>query len=769
MNSFRWWSAVPMAVIALFGAGSVMAQQITPHIGYVYPAGGRQGATFQIVVGGQFLEGATNNVYVSGDGVQATAVDFNKPMPQGQFNLLRDKLKELQEKRTAAMKSNRSRRAAASTNTWTAADEKMVEEIRAKMLKNPPNRNATVAIAETVTIKVTVAPDAEAGDREIRLRGAAGLSNPLAFRVGQLAEFSKPAAKAPNADADRFRERFGKAAKPAVASPMTITLPATVNGQILPGGVDRFRFAARAGQQLVVIASARELIPYLADAVPGWFQATLALYDAKGKELAYDDDFRFHPDPVLHFEIPRDGEYTIEIKDAIYRGREDFVYRISLGELPFITSIYPLGGRAGERTTVELKGWNLPVTNLTHDAKDEAPGVQHLSVRKGVFLSNRVPFAVDDLPERNETEPNDQSASAQMINLPAIINGRIGKSGDADTFRIEGKAGDVIIAEIEARRLDSSLDSVLRLTDADGKQIAYNDDHEDKASGLHTHHADSLLRATLPASGSYFLQVGDTQRKGGAEFGYRLRVSAPRPDFELRIVPSSINVRPGASVPLTVFALRKDGFSNEITLDLKDAPAGFALSGARVPPNQDQVRITLSAPATPSSQPVNVALEGWAVIQGGTVTRTATPAEDMMQAFAYRHLVPANELKAAVSGRSAYKAPVRILSATPVRIPAGGTARIQIGVPAKVFLADFQLDLSDPPEGITLKAVSPSGWNTELVVQCDSAKAKPGLAGNLIVNVHSNKGAAPKGKALNNKRGATLATLPAIPFEIVPQ
>ena len=106
-------------------------------------------------------------------------------------------------------------------------------------------------------------------------------------------------------------------------------------------------------------ASARELIPYLADAVPGWFQAALALYDAKGKELAYDDRLPVSSRPGLHCEIPKDGEYVIEIKDSIYRGREDFVYRITLGELPFVTSIFPLGGPAGAQTTVELKGWNL--------------------------------------------------------------------------------------------------------------------------------------------------------------------------------------------------------------------------------------------------------------------------------------------------------------------------------------------------------------------------------------------------------------------------
>ena len=50
---------------------------------------------------------------------------------------------------------------------------------------------------------------------------------------------------------------------------------------------------------------------------------------------------------MLYYEIPEDGEYVVEIKDSIYRGREDFVYRITLGELPFVTSIFPLGGPAG--------------------------------------------------------------------------------------------------------------------------------------------------------------------------------------------------------------------------------------------------------------------------------------------------------------------------------------------------------------------------------------------------------------------------------------
>ena len=188
------------------------------------------------------------------------------------------------------------------------------------------------------------------GERELRLATPTGLSNPLVFCVGQLPEFSKPPGKAPNPDAGSFQGQTATDSRqPAVANAeMRITLPAVVNGQIMPG--ERWTAIGSRparGQRLVVAASARELIPYLPDAVPGWFQATLALYDAKGKELAYADDYRFHPDPVLYYEIPEDGEYVLEIRDSIYRGREDFVYRITVGELPFVTSIFPLGGPAG--------------------------------------------------------------------------------------------------------------------------------------------------------------------------------------------------------------------------------------------------------------------------------------------------------------------------------------------------------------------------------------------------------------------------------------
>ena len=785
MNRFQWHIALWLGAFVTV-APNAMAQRAqfgpqVPQIGYVYPAGGRQGDIVNIALGGQYLDDVAQ-VIVSGGGVQAAVVEHTKPLTQRQINQLQQKL---QEARKRLQTTQRKKGAGGERGTYKAFIEvakeagvdpeelKTLNELRKQ--RSDPKYQPNPQIAETVTLKVTLAADAEPGEREVRVRTPNGLSNPLFFHVGQFPEYNET-------------EPNDKALNTEIEAP----LPFVLNGQILPGDVDRFRFKARQGERLVVVASARELKPYLADAVPGWFQATLVLYDTDGKEVAYADDYRFDPDPVFYYEIPKDGQYVLEIKDAIYRGREDFVYRITLGEVPFVTSIFPLGGRDDDQPTVAMTGWNLPVHKLTLDAKDTEPGIHPISVSKQGRVSNHVPFAVDTLPERLEEEPNDEPSNAQRVETPVIVNGRIDRSGDKDVFRFDGRAGDQIVAEVQARRLNSPLDSVLELTDAKGRQLMINDDFEDKGAGLTTHQADSRLSITLPEDGTYYLTLGDTQGQGGAAVNYRLRVSPKRPDFELRVVPSSINARAGASVPITVYALRRDGFSGDITLELKDAPQGFRLSGAWVPADQDKVRLTLTVPAMPREKPFTLHLEGHATIQGREVRRAAIPAEDMMQAFIYRHLVPAEDLMVAVTGRAGskgatqfrgqgrgrnlanfrgdgrYGAPLRSFASKPVKLPAGGTVRVPMPLPGGAFLDQIQLALSEPPEGITIEKVSSGGRDAAILLRADADKAKIGLKGNLIVAAFVERAVrTPAGTKGGNKRRFQVGTLPAIPFEIV--
>lgn len=650
MKRLAW---LPFVTLVTWLALTLSAHgQARPYIGFVYPAGGQQGTTFQVKIGGQGLEDV-NNVFVTGTGVRARVLEYKRRLSPQDMTLLREQLGEL---RKTAKKSAAPPGKNDSTQLLKARIETRASEY--------VNRPACASIANITIIEVTMSPDAKPGEREIRLGTLSGVSNPMSFHVGQLPEYSrKPMNTAEvqvlGKEAQALRRR------PAEEVEVRIQIPCTVNGQIASGEVNRYRFAARKGQRLVITTLGRQLIPYIADAVPGWIQPVLELFDASGKAVAYGDDYRFKPDPTIFYDVPADGEYVFEIHDSIYRGREDFVYRITVGELPFVTSIFPLGGRAGQVNVAKARGWNLEDTELTLPANYANQGVHFVTAKGSKFVSNRVPFALDNLPEGLDVEPNNDQAHAQKVNLPVIINGHIEKPDDWDVFSFTGRKDDAFVAEVFARRLDSPLDSIMKITDAAGAVLAFNDDREDLGAGVNTHHADSYLTFPLPVDGTYFVYLGDTARNGGEEYGYRLRLSAPQPDFALRVVPSSVALRGKSSANVSVHAIRKDGFTGPISVSLRNPPTGLSSSTITMTGTQQVAQLTLKTAWLPMKESVNFTLTvaGTARIAGRDVFREAVPAEDRMQAFLWRHLVPASELRFEVFN-PAYKPPPKRMPLT---------------------------------------------------------------------------------------------------------
>ena len=424
---------------------------------------------------------------------------------------------------------------------------------------------------------------------------------------------------------------------------------------------------------------------------------------------------------------------------------------------------------------MSVAGWNLTTERLFVDGGADNPiGICQKTLGRGKRASNAVLYEVNALRGSREVEPNNDAETAQRVRLPGIVDGRIAQPGDVDNYLFNGRTGDEIVVEVIARRVGSPLDSLVRLIDASGSVVAWNDDYEHKEGYLHTdmgvltHQADSYLRATLPAAGDYVVQVADTQGQGGEACAYRLRVGPPQPDFALRVTPASINVRAGFATPLCVHALRKDGFAGPITLVLKDAPRGFVLDGARVPAGRDSVRVTLSAPLHPLDKPVPLALEGQATIGGQLVTRPVMPAEDLMQAFLYRHLTPAQELVVAVLGGRRFGHPLRPADTSPLRIPAGGVARVQIPIPAHPRLNALELELSQPPPGITLEnvGVDEQGLAFELAANGDAAPI--GLEDNLIIEAFLTvERKSREGETTEQKQRLRLGSLPALQFVVV--
>jgi len=638
--------------LALGVAAAPLAHaQRRPSIGYVYPAGGQQATTVQIRLGGQDLDDVSA-VLVSGSGVTSTIVEYLRRLNNQEIQLLNEQLKELKRGPESPADSAEKRSTA-----------QLIERIE-KRIREWVQTPACASISALVLVEVTIAPTAELGARDLRLVTARGVSNPLVFHIGQLPEYTrKPMTTA-------LLQVLGKEAaalrkRPADEVENCVTLPCTVNGQTASGEVNRYRFSAHKGQRLVLSVQARQLIPYIADAVPGWFQPVLVLSNAKGKEVAFADDYRFKPDPVILFDVPADGDYVAAIYDSIYRGREDFVYRLTLGELPFITSLFPLGAQLGAASPPNLAGWNLPGEAFASPSLRTTPGVQWLAAGETGPESNRLPFALDQLPDAIEREPNNTVTTAQQITLPVIVNGCIDHPDDWDVFQFTGKANQQFVAEVQARRLDSPLDSVIKLTDVTGKLIAFNDDHEDLTAGVNTHPADSYFNATLPADGTYFVHIGDTARQGGEEYGYRLRLSAPQPDFELRVVPSSVTVAINATTAVTVYAVRRDGFTGPIKLSLDQPCAGITAASVTVAAQQTVAQFIVKAGPARTAAPVTLTLVGSAKIGPQQITHEAVPAEDRMQAFLWRHLVPARSFAALVFDPGERPSPKRIPPARP--------------------------------------------------------------------------------------------------------
>lgn len=684
MKTSNRWSAF-LTVVAALVLASVAHAQRRPYIGYTYPAGGQVATTVQLKLGGQDIDDV-DRVLITGSGVSARVVETLRRLNNQEVQLLNEQLREL--KRTPAAATN----SMAPTMNNDGASMMMMDSGPGKKspdsAKQPPKPTlistierrvrewvqtpACASIASLVIVEVTISPDAEPGQRELRLVSPRGVSNPLGFHVGQLIEYTrKPMTTATiqilGKEAGALRQR------PAAEAEVRVSLPCTVNGQIASGEVNRYRFDATKGQRLVFSTQARQLLPYIADAVPGWIQPVLALYDAKGREVAFADDYRFKPDPVILYEIPADGEYVFEIHDSLYRGREDFVYRITAGELPFVTSVFPLGERVGATIPPDLDGVNLRDAQWNAPANNTQPGLQSLIANRMGYRSNGVPFALDELPEVFEQEPNNSAAMAQKVTLPVVTNGRINRADDWDVYQFTGRAKDKVVIDVQARRLDSPLDAVIKLTDATGKNIAFNDDHEDLGAALNTHHADSYLMVTLPTDGIYFVHIGDTARKGGDEYGYRLRIGPPQPDYELRVVPSSISLSTNSTANVTVYAVRKEGFTAPIKLSLKDAPPGFTANAVTITATQAVVQLTLRSGPKPSQGPVKLSVVGTAKVGEREFVRQAVPSEDRMQAFLWRHLVPFSDLQAVIYDRNFQVPPKRVPPVAPSPAPVATT------------------------------------------------------------------------------------------------
>ena len=217
---------------------------------------------------------------------------------------------------------------------------------------------------------------------------------------------------------------------------------------------------------------------------------------------------------------------------------------------PEVRAVYPLGGSAGLTTRVTIAG--VSFRNARRIVFDQ-PGITAKIVAPD--FAKLPPPAIDDdranyvvadftvdrsachdlysfrvisdagvssagkwmvgreLPQIEEKEPNNGRAQAQSVTLPVSINGHISDASDTDTYAADLEAGKPFVAEVVAAQAGSPLNSLLTLTDANGAEVAENDDFGGP---------DSLLVYTPKRAGRFFVTLSSSTGAGSGVHAYRL-------------------------------------------------------------------------------------------------------------------------------------------------------------------------------------------------------------------------------------------------------
>ncbi len=502
------------------------------------------------------------------------------------------------------------------------------EKASAKRKRRRLTDQSSPQLADKINIKITIADNVPCGLYDLRLQGPKGVSNMLPFEV----------ASYPN---------FVEGATSTLRKPNRVkSLPAVLCGYVSPGGIDYFKFSGKRGETIVASVKGRALVPYIADAVPGWFQPVIKIVDSKGREIAYSDDYHHHVDPVIITTLPKDGDYTLMIHDAIYRGREDFNYRIQLGVIPFVTGRYPAYGVVGKRVKQHIEGVNLGTTKATVKVKKE--GYNQVTFTNSIGTSNAVPFYALPKGIRLLNSPKD---GAELMLTNAITDSLTAKS-KIKRYKIYAEAGEQVIVELIGRRNDSRIDAVLRLRNAQGRIVAEADDTEDPTRGLMTFHADPILKYKARRNEMMTLEVEDIHRGYGKDYHFLLRRHEQLPSFNAFVSPANITIPSGGTSMFNIDI--KGKLKRPAHIEVEGLPKGYTTSTTKLLRGKKwNVSITAPKGAEVKRFPIEVKLNYPG--PSGRERTNVLPVDKMMQAFYYTHYIQAAELALDVTESSPYR------------------------------------------------------------------------------------------------------------------
>lgn len=403
-----------------------------------------------------------------------------------------------------------------------------------------------------VTAKLKISDKTAPGVHQIWVRTSTGLSElHVNLYVGDLPAIDE---KEPNTQA-------------AEAQP--IEWNSAVHGKIDREDVDRFALEAKKGQRLSVEVEGLRLGTYHLGS--NFFDPYVAVLNAQGFEIAScDDHAATRQDAFLNLTIPEDGTYTVLIRHSSYDGHGNCLYRMAVGDFARPSGMVPSGGKPGEKLAVKFLG------DVTGEFTQEVT----LGTDLGDFLfrpndgkkvsQGAMNFRISPLENSVEQEPNNKREEASQGSAPGALNGVLSEPGDEDYFKVVLQKDRQYDFEVFGRRVRSSIDSVLYVYDAKGKQLQADDDRV---------RPDSKLRVKAPADGEYFVRVRDQLSQGGPSYHYRVEVTPVTPSLRLTTNEFTRYKLPLPAIPqgrrfAVLVSARRENFGGALKFAAENMPPG---------------------------------------------------------------------------------------------------------------------------------------------------------------------------------------------------
>jgi hypothetical protein len=482
-----------------------------------------------------------------------------------------------------------------------------------------------------------------------------------------------------------------------------VRAPCVVAGRVTAEANDYYKVTVKAGERVSFEVLGRRL--------GSAFDPQLTLIDPKtGREMPgghSNDAPGLQTDPRLTYTFKDAGDYLLEIRDVSYRGGEDFIYRLRIGDFPCATTPLPLAIKRGTKVAVRFAGPTVDGVAAVEVTAPTDPLIPSLSVTpKGANGLHGWPVSLllSDLDEVLEEEPNDELPKANRVPVPGAVTGRFEKKDDVDFYIFTLKKGQRYSLEAQTQELHSPTEVDMVLLDAKGAQL--------QASNLQ---GPARLDFTPQADGDYILKMKHLLLWGGPAETYRVTITPYEPGFDLSIGIDRYDVGQGSTFSIPLFVARRD-YPGPIDVTVVGNPklSGHATIAAGQPPmpNQPGGTLTIAAAADAPMGPQEFAIQAKATIKG----------KEVSQLLSVRALASQNLAGLPVPPRAMYE---RLGLAVKERPPF-----------TLAFKFDEPTGTPGKPLGLTVTATRTAGFTEEITL---TAAGLPPNVKPALVNIAANQ------------------------------